>query len=426
MTQTIVSVIEGVIHEMRKHGIKEITVTNYYNRLFKPILRHFHQNGENFYSAQVMRSYLEYRTEQLMQGVITEHYYKSLKRMVGLTDSYALAGHISFNKAGRKAYIPSSDHMEVLQDVLSNNKSVKVTAPVLAIMRHFFCFIEAENLSLHNVTDKTFFDFMVAISEINRTNHRNTLLSLKLISEYLRAKELADVKADFSLLRLKQNPIKAIAPFSKEEISKMFSCINTDSPVGLRDSAILKLAYSTGLRAVDIISLKLSDIDWKEAQLNIRQQKTQKQLELPLNADVMNAIAEYILKGRPSCNISEIFLTSRTPYGPFKRSSACDVILQKYCIKSGVEKKDWRSFHSLRRSFASEMSAAEVPLPTISQMLGHINIDSCRPYLSYNRPQMLSCAIGFEEIPITTGIYSGKCPQEPATQYDPEVPEDEF
>lgn len=426
MTQTIEGVVEGVIHEMRKYGIKEITVTNYYNRLFKPILRHFHQNGENLYSAEMMKSYLEYRTEQLRQGTITEHYYKSLKRMAELADSYAAAGHISFNKAGRKAYIPSSDHMEVLQDVLSSNESVKVADPVLAIMRHFFCFIETENLSIHDVTDKTFFDFMAAISGINRTNRRNTLLALKLISEYLRAKGLADIKTDFSLLRLKQNPVKAIAPFSKEEISRMLACINTDSPIGLRDSAILKLAYSTGLRAVDIIGLELADIDWRKAQLNICQRKTQKQLELPLNTDVMNTIAEYILKGRPSCSAREIFLTSRTPYGAFKRSSAFDVILQKYCIKSGVEKKDWRSFHSLRRSFASEMSAAEVPLPTISQLLGHANIDSDRPYLSYNRIQMLFCAIGFKEIPITAGIYSGKCPLEPDAKHSPEVTADEF
>ena len=52
------------------------------------------------------------------------------------------------------------------------------------------------------------------------------------------------------------------------------------------------------------------------------------------------------------------------------------------------------------------MSAAEISLPTISQMLGHTNIDSDRPYLSYNRAQILFCAIGFEEIPITKGIYS--------------------
>lgn len=88
MTQTIKSVVEGVIHEMRKHGIKKITVTNYFTRLFKPILLYFHQNGENFYSAQMMKSYLKCRTEQLTQGLITEHYYKSLKRMVELTNSY--------------------------------------------------------------------------------------------------------------------------------------------------------------------------------------------------------------------------------------------------------------------------------------------------------------------------------------------------
>ena len=67
-----------------------------------------------------------------------------------------------------------------------------------------------------------------------------------------------------------------------------------------------------------------------------------------------------------------------------------------------------RSFHSIRRSFASELSASEVPLTTISQLLGHTNTDSDKPYLSYNRNQLLFCAIDFAEIPIISGYYARK------------------
>jgi hypothetical protein len=82
-----------------------------------------------------------------------------------------------------------------------------------------------------------------------------------------------------------------------------------------------------------------------------------------------------------------------------------DGIIEKYSATAGVEKKPYRSFHSLRRSFATELSAAGVPLPTISQMLGHKSMDEARPYLSYDRTQILFCAMGFDGIPIASGIY---------------------
>ena len=84
-------------------------------------------------------------------------------------------------------------------------------------------------------------------------------------------------------------------------------------------------------------------------------------------------------------------------------SSLCD----KYFNAANVDKIPGRSFHSLRRSFATELSEAGVTIETISQMPGHKNIEEDRPYLSYNREQIAFCAMGFDEIPVTNGIYAG-------------------
>lgn len=406
MPQTIESIVDGIIQEMTIHGIKEITLKNYYNRLFMPIIHYCHQNGDGHYSSHLTKDYLDQRTKQLESGSITDHYYRSIKRMVKLTDAYALTGKVDFSKPGKKIYNPSFEHMQLLETILSGNPTVKVPEPAQAIMRHFFCFLESSSLEVQDISDKIFLDFMTSVSTVNRTNHRNLRLALKLISDHIRSEQIADVRMDFSMLRLKQSPVKAIEPYSPKEIQMMFNSIEKESSSGARDFAILMLAFSTGLRAADIIRLQLTDIDWKAAQLNICQQKTHKPLILPLSNPVMNAIAEYILNNRPACSAGEVFLTSRTPYRPFKRSSSLDAIIQKYSEKAGVKKKPWRSFHSLRRSFATELSAAEVPLTTISQMLGHKNIDSDKPYLSYNRSQILFCAIGFGEIPIVGGLYS--------------------
>ena len=83
-------------------------------------------------------------------------------------------------------------------------------------------------------------------------------------------------------------------------------------------------------------------------------------------------------------------------------SSLCD----KYFNAANVEKIPGRAFHSLRRTFATELSEAGVSLETISQMLGHKNIEEDKPYLSYNKNEVSFCAFDFTEIPICSGIYA--------------------
>jgi integrase len=82
-------------------------------------------------------------------------------------------------------------------------------------------------------------------------------------------------------------------------------------------------------------------------------------------------------------------------------------MLEHACNRAGVEKKNGRSFHSLRRTFGTWLAAGEVELTMISQMLGQVRMNSSKPYLSFNDTQMLSCAMGFDDIPLKGGAYVG-------------------
>ncbi|WP_298839822.1 tyrosine-type recombinase/integrase [Clostridium sp.] len=67
---------------------------------------------------------------------------------------------------------------------------------------------------------------------------------------------------------------------------------------------------------------------------------------------------------------------------------------------------DGKSFHALRRSMATWMLESDIPLSTISQVLGHKSMNSAKPYLSMSERKLFECALGFESIPIEKGIYS--------------------
>jgi integrase len=281
------------------------------------------------------------------------------------------------------------------------------------VMRHFFCYMEEAAISVPDLSDNMLFRFIHIAAETKKGTMYRVVRAVKLISEYVKRHRMAELKADFSMIQLKSAPIRMIPSYSRDEISRIMGCVNAETPRGIRDRAILLLAFETGLRAVDIIKLRNSDVDWKNAEINITQSKTKKPLTLPLNGTVMNAVADYILNARPESESSEIFLCSKSPYKPFLHSCALDGIIEKYEKLADVDKKPFRSFHSLRRSFATELSVAGVPLPMISQLLGHRGIEEARPYLTYNKPQTSFCALGFDGIPVTGGIYASALAEPP-------------
>lgn len=87
------------------------------------------------------------------------------------------------------------------------------------------------------------------------------------------------------------------------------------------------LAFDTGLRVIDISKLKLQDIDCKNADMHIIQNKTEKPLSLPLHASVMNTGTDYILEARKNCKKEELFLRTFSPYKPLSGANTMDGII---------------------------------------------------------------------------------------------------
>ena len=175
-------------------------------------------------------------------------------------------------------------------------------------MRHFFCFIEQAGLSADGISDSTFFEFLNTVSATNKGSMDYILIAIKLISNFPKAQRKISIKTDFSRLRLKYPSQRLISPYSADEIKKVLSVVDNTSDIGKRDTAILMLAFNTGLRAIDITRLCLGDIDWLSGEIHIVQSKTKRPLSLPLHASVMNAVADYILEARPKSTSKEIFL----------------------------------------------------------------------------------------------------------------------
>lgn len=159
------------------------------------------------------------------------------------------------------------------------------------------------------------------------------------------------------------------------QIAAMLASCNLGSATGRRDRAILLLLARMGMRAGEVAALGLDDIDWRRGEITVCGKRARRD-RLPLPADVGEAIAGYLSRGRPVAGRREVFLRAVAPAGPLSRGGI-SFIVRRACRRAGVAEV---GAHRLRHTAACEMAAAGAPLTEIGQVLRHQSLDSTANY----------------------------------------------
>jgi len=221
------------------------------------------------------------------------------------------------------------------------------------------------------------------------------------VGAYLHWLSLHGITAqDFSVLLpdFKRTPAKLPQTWTEEEIDRILKVIDTESPTGKRNYAMFLLMARTGLRVSDIVSLKFSNIDWKNNSISLVQQKTGNNLGLPLSKELGMAIISYLRNGRPQSTSDFIFIRHIAPYGALDCHNNFNPELRKYMRRAGITLFSERhaGVHTFRHSFATNMLKAETSLQDISQILGHNDINVTETYLRVDVEQLRLCALNLE------------------------------
>jgi site-specific recombinase XerD len=187
-----------------------------------------------------------------------------------------------------------------------------------------------------------------------------------------------------------------------EDVKRILNSVDRDSPAGKRDYAILMLACKYGLRSVDIRNLELEDINWEAKEIIIKQQKTSNTIHLPLLTDIGWALIDYIRHGRPATTDNAVFITATAPYRRLSGSAGLNTIFKKYLNLSGVSvpREGFCGMHTLRHTLGRVLLEKQVPLPQISQILGHQSIKSTSIYLQIDMNGLKACMINPDEVSI--------------------------
>jgi integrase len=171
------------------------------------------------------------------------------------------------------------------------------------------------------------------------------------------------------------------------------------TPLELRDVAIVMLGLRMGIRGVDILKLQITDFDWKNRTVTFIQQKTRKEITLPVPIEVGNSVYQYITCGRPSSAQSGngyVFIRHQAPYVPFSTASiACTSALKRILRNYSIELEERQGFHMTRKTFATRMLRAENRMDDIANALGHARTETAEVYLERDENRMRLCPLPF-------------------------------
>jgi integrase/recombinase XerD len=172
------------------------------------------------------------------------------------------------------------------------------------------------------------------------------------------------------------------------QVDALMAAPDTDTALGVRDRAILEVLYATGLRASELVGLRLADVDLEIGLLTCFG-KGRKERIVPLGQQARRWIQRYLSEVRGSRRgakrqaAAQLFLSNRG--GPLSRMGLW-CIVRRHAVRAGVERI--LTPHVLRHSFATHLLERGADLRALQAMLGHADISTTQIYTHVSRERL--------------------------------------
>ena len=178
--------------------------------------------------------------------------------------------------------------------------------------------------------------------------------ALRSFFRFLRAEGLREDRLEDAVPMVPHRPSGLVRHLDPGRFEQLIASLDTASPRGLRDRAIILCMARLGLRASEVVQLRLEDLDWRNAAVRVRARKTGHGALLPLTAQVGAALADYLQHGRPGTPVRQVFvlhwLRTGAPISTSIVGRAVDNALRRAGIDAPI-----RGGNLLRHSLATEL-----------------------------------------------------------------------
>lgn len=396
--QKILEATECVLAFLRNIPLSSSSIKQYRVYLQGSVVPYCEANVIASFSDKEMQAYAEEQMSMLKNGEFSKSTMVHRRKAAALLADYMQGRELLWKHKSYKQRKLCEYFDKTLDDYcshLSKSLAPRTIRSHICIVRKFLVFIEENSMQNFNkLTSTAVKDFIAKAVPNYKANMSLLTGATRKFLAYLSDTGLASINAERYLMNPAPRHRKLLPCFSDKEIDNILKSVDTTTPIGKRDYAILMIALWTGLRGVDILDLKRSDIDWNRKVINVVQCKTVVCIQAELSPGVGNAVADYILNGRPETDSPYLFVRHRRPYDRLSDFTGND-IMAKCFGKAGVshEAGDGKSFHALRRTFGTRLVRAGVPIRSVGEMLGHANPDSAKRYVSLDREGLRVCCL---------------------------------
>ncbi len=228
-------------------------------------------------------------------------------------------------------------------------------------------------------------------SATRATSANRRLTVFKRFFRWALRERLIEADPTLRLLAAKQ-PLRVPKTLSEADVEQLLAAPDIESPLGLRDRAMLELMYASGLRVSECVSLKVHNVSLTEHVLRTFG-KGSKERIVPFGEHAAHWLTCYLSEARPTIlkgqQSDDLFVTTRgSKPGEAMTRVAFWQTIKKHALKAGITKP--LSPHTLRHAFATHLINHGADLRAVQMLLGHADISTTTIYTHVARERLKS------------------------------------
>lgn len=392
--------VEGVLREAERVGLAGTSI-KYYRRCCTAVVLFCRRRGFERLTPQALEEFLAAMEQRALLGEIGSVYRSTLEKTARMMLEFDQTGTVVWRRRRPASTLGSSNDAVIAAFTKSVGEELSAGSVRLVANEacQFLRFLDVAGTGLDSVSLDDVLEFLTEVSPRHTAGMGNTVWAIKRLFAFTNQQGLTALRVEAMLARAGPRRARALPCFTPEEAGRLVGAIETDSPRGKRDKAMVWLALSTGLRCGDIVALRMDQIDWRRDEIRLVQQKTTGPLALPLSAEAGNAIADWLLHGRPACEAPEVFVRVYAPHVKLTGPTGA-LVMKRWLDKAGVSRQahDGKTFHALRRTAGTRLVESGSTLELTAQVLGHRRVASSRRYIALADEALRACCLPLEEI----------------------------
>lgn len=395
--KTISDLVNATSEEMKRLDYKS-TVLKQYHIVWNKLCKQAGDQPANDFDMEFGMKFLGEAMRTHPKHLNEKSKHRWMKAVYILAD-FKRTGIISLRRA-KRGFVFSEPAKSAFQQFAAHQSAIGLSQRYICdtclYLERFSKYLEqqcVENIAGLDAQHVQGFINALAIYELPTIYH--TICVLRRALRYLYGQGLIATDLSTVVPRLRYcKKAKIPSAYSKDEIERMVNSIDRGNPRGKRDYALILLAARLGLRASDIASLTFSSFKWDRNLLEVAQQKTGEPVTLPLLNDVGEAVIDYIRYARPKSDMPFLFLKLNGPNDVMSANSIHHTVYTRL-KEAGIQIPPGKKHgpHALRHSLASALLENNVPMPIISEALGHTDTESTSVYLKIDITRLRECAV---------------------------------